>query len=73
MPSVADREKSLETALAQIDRQFGKGSVSAWVRNERAPVAVIPTGSIRTGMSRSGIRRPPARPRHRDLRPGILG
>ncbi|MDQ1578084.1 MAG: hypothetical protein QOE21_771, partial [Microbacteriaceae bacterium] len=26
MPSVADREKSLETALAQIDRQFGKGS-----------------------------------------------
>ena len=27
MPSVADREKSLETALAQIDRQFGKGSL----------------------------------------------
>lgn len=27
MPSSSDREKSLETALAQIDRQFGKGAV----------------------------------------------
>ena len=46
MPSVADREKSLETALAQIDRQFGKGSVMRLGSDERAPVAVIPTGSI---------------------------
>lgn len=27
MTTSAEREKSLETALAQIDRQFGKGSV----------------------------------------------
>ena len=27
MPAPADREKALDTALAQIDRQFGKGSV----------------------------------------------
>ena len=46
MPSVADREKSLETALAQIDRQFGKGSVMRLGSDERAPVEVIPTGSI---------------------------
>lgn len=46
MPSPADREKSLETALAQIDRQFGKGSVMRLGSDERAPVAVIPTGSI---------------------------
>jgi len=46
MPSVADREKSLETALAQIDRQFGKGSVMRLGSDERAPVPVIPTGSI---------------------------
>ena len=46
MPSAADREKSLETALAQIDRQFGKGSVMRLGSDERAPVAVIPTGSI---------------------------
>jgi recombination protein RecA len=46
MPSPADREKSLETALAQIDRQFGKGSVMRLGSDERAPVEVIPTGSI---------------------------
>ena len=46
MPSSADREKSLETALAQIDRQFGKGSVMRLGSDDRAPVAVIPTGSI---------------------------
>src|ERR1700744_6470971 len=46
MPTPADREKALETALAQIDRQFGKGSVMRLGSDERAPVAVIPTGSI---------------------------
>ncbi len=46
MASPADREKALDTALAQIDRQFGKGSVMRLGSDERAPVAVIPTGSI---------------------------
>ena len=46
MPSPADREKALETALAQIDRQFGKGSVMRLGSEDRAPVEVIPTGSI---------------------------
>ncbi|WP_353829017.1 recombinase RecA [Agromyces sp. SYSU T0242] len=46
MPSPADREKALETALAQIDRQFGKGSVMRLGSEERAPVEIIPTGSI---------------------------
>jgi recombination protein RecA len=46
MPSAVDREKSLETALAQIDRQFGKGSVMRLGSDERAPVEVISTGSI---------------------------
>ena len=46
MASAADREKALETALAQIDRQFGKGSVMRLGSDERAPVEVIPTGSI---------------------------
>jgi len=46
MPSAADREKALETALAQIDRQFGKGAVMRLGSDDRAPVAVIPTGSI---------------------------
>ena len=41
-----DREKSLETALLQIERQFGKGSVMRLGEETRAPVEVIPTGSI---------------------------
>jgi recombination protein RecA len=41
-----DREKALETALAQIDRQFGKGSVMRLGDEGRAPIEVIPTGSI---------------------------
>src|SRR6202011_2426102 len=41
-----DREKSLETALAQIERQFGRGAVMRLGDDTRAPVEVIPTGSI---------------------------
>src|SRR6202167_3902907 len=41
-----DREKSLETALLQIERQFGKGSVMRRGDETRVPVEVIPTGSI---------------------------
>jgi recombination protein RecA len=41
-----DREKALETALAQIERQFGKGSVMRLGEETRVPVEVIPTGAI---------------------------
>jgi recombination protein RecA len=41
-----DREKALDSALAQIDRQFGKGSVMRLGDEGRAPVDVIPTGAI---------------------------
>src|SRR4026208_2530581 len=46
MPSPVDREKAPESALAQIDRQFGKGSVMRLGSDEREPAEVIPTGSI---------------------------
>jgi len=46
MSQSTDREKALEAALAQIDRQFGKGSVMRLGSDERAPVSVIPTGSV---------------------------
>ncbi|GAA4006933.1 recombinase RecA [Allokutzneria sp. A3M-2-11 16] len=47
MAAVApDRDKALELALAQIDKQFGKGSVMRLGEDTRPPVAVIPTGSI---------------------------
>jgi recombination protein RecA len=46
MASVPDREKALEIALAQIEKQCGKGSVMRLGEEGRAPVEVIPTGSI---------------------------
>jgi recombination protein RecA len=42
----SDRDKALETALLQIERQFGKGSVMRLGEETRVPVEVIPTGSI---------------------------
>ena len=44
--ATADREKALEAALAQIDKQYGKGSVMRLGDEVRAPIEVIPTGSI---------------------------
>jgi recombination protein RecA len=46
MAPASDRDKALDTALAQIDRQFGKGSVMRLGDDIRAPIEVIPTGSI---------------------------
>jgi recombination protein RecA len=45
-PAGKDREKSLEAALANIDKQFGKGAIMRLGSTERPPVEVIPTGSI---------------------------
>lgn len=44
--AAADREKALETALAQIERQFGKGSVMRLGDDDRPPIESIPSGSI---------------------------
>jgi len=44
--ATADREKALEAALAQIEKQHGKGSVMRLGEHPRAPMEVIPTGSI---------------------------
>ncbi|GAA1075618.1 intein-containing recombinase RecA [Nocardiopsis metallicus] len=41
-----DRDKALETALAQIERQFGKGSVMRLGDDDRPPIEAIPTGAI---------------------------
>src|SRR5881398_611947 len=46
MPAGPDREKALDLALAQIDKQFGKGSVMRLGEKPVVPTAVIPTGSI---------------------------
>src|SRR5438477_11604449 len=46
MAAGPDREKALNLALAQIDKQFGKGSVMRLGERPVVPMAVIPTGSI---------------------------
>ncbi|AKN68549.1 recombinase RecA [Streptomyces sp. PBH53] len=40
-----DREKALDAALAQIERQFGKGAVMRMGERSKEPIEVIPTGS----------------------------
>ncbi|MGW3472057.1 recombinase RecA [Saccharopolyspora sp. NPDC000995] len=46
MAATPDKGKALELALAQIDKQYGKGSVMRLGDESRAPIEVIPTGSI---------------------------
>src|SRR5262249_41859491 len=46
MATVPDRDKALGLALAQIDKQFGKGSVMRLGERPMTQMQVIPTGSI---------------------------
>ena len=46
MAASPDREKALSLALAQIDKQFGKGSVMRLGERPTTHMAAIPTGSI---------------------------
>ncbi|WP_183092287.1 recombinase RecA [Nocardioides stalactiti] len=41
-----DRIKALDTALLNIEKQYGKGSIMRLGDDTRAPLEVIPTGSI---------------------------
>ncbi len=40
------RQQALERAMAQIEKEYGKGSIMRLGSRERADVAVIPTGSL---------------------------
>ena len=41
-----ERAKAIEAALAQIDKQFGKGSIMRLGSRETIDVPAIPTGAI---------------------------
>ncbi|MFT4201654.1 recombinase RecA [Gordonia sp. (in: high G+C Gram-positive bacteria)] len=41
-----DREKALDLALAQIDKNYGKGSVMRLGEETKQPIEIIPTGSV---------------------------
>lgn len=66
-----DKEKALETALAQIEKQFGKGAVMRLGQNEAMQVDVIPTGSLSLDLA-LGIGGLAQRPCGGDLWPGNL-
>lgn len=46
MSSNTNRDKALDAALAQIDKNYGKGSIMRLGDDVRAPIEVIPTGSV---------------------------
>ena len=46
-----DKEKALETALHQIEKQFGKGAVMRLGQNAAMQVDAIPTGSLSLDMA----------------------
>ncbi|MGI8792919.1 MAG: recombinase RecA, partial [Acidimicrobiales bacterium] len=41
-----ERDKALEMALGQIDKQFGKGAVMRMGDKAIAPMDIIPTGAL---------------------------
>ncbi len=43
---ISDRQKALELALSQIEKQFGKGSIMKLGGEVRADVEAIPTGAL---------------------------
>ena len=46
MASTNNRDKALDAALAQIDKNYGKGSIMRLGDEVRAPLEVVPTGSV---------------------------
>ena len=54
MATANDREKALDAALAQIERQFGKGSVMRLGEDGRAPVEVV--SAVRRQEDKSPVR-----------------
>ncbi|GAE70880.1 RecA protein [Cutibacterium acnes JCM 18916] len=75
MAATADREKALATALQQIEKQHGKGSIMRLGEQETVKIAAIPTGSVALDVAlgvggshvaeswRSMVPNPPARRR----------
>ncbi|MDP4726892.1 MAG: DNA recombination/repair protein RecA, partial [Desulfobacterales bacterium] len=46
MSNVTDKAKAVESAITQIERQFGKGSIMKLGDSPVVKVPVIPTGSL---------------------------
>jgi recombination protein RecA len=68
-----NKSKALSAALSQIEKQFGKGAIMKMGdKDVEKGIQVVSTGSLGLDMA-LGVGGLPARPRGRDLRPGIVG
>ena len=47
----SDKKKALETAMAQIERTYGKGSIMRLGENVDVMVEAVPTGSLSLDLS----------------------
>lgn len=63
-----DKQKALETAMAQIEKAYGKGSIMRLGENQGIAVEAVPTGLPGSGHC-PGHRWRPTRSHYRDLRP----
>ena len=66
---MADKQKALETAISQIEKNYGKGSIMRLGQNTAMNVEAISTGSV-TLDAATGIGGPP---RRGDLRSRVVG
>src|SRR6266540_3413875 len=47
----SEKQRALDLAIGQIEKQFGKGAIMRWGEGARAPVEAIPTGSLTLDMA----------------------
>ena len=72
MAAAADKTKSLDAVMAQIEKQYGKGAVMR-LGDDVASSDRRHPDRLDRARRRARHRRPAARPGRRDLRPGELG
>ena len=70
-PVVSDKKKALETAMQQIEKMYGKGSIMRYGAESTLNVEVHPYRLTVAG-SGAGYRRPAPGPYCGDLRAGVL-
>lgn len=70
-PVVSDKKKALETAMQQIEKMYGKGSIMRYGAESTLNVESIPTGSLSLDLA-AGYWRPAPGPYCGDLRTGVL-
>lgn len=53
-PQISEKQKALDLALAQIEKNFGKGSIMKMGESKQAAIETIPTGSISLDLALGG-------------------